>query len=307
MGEFDDVIVVRDKVTKKQKREIRKSYNKWAREVREQAKQLQRSGDVSSITRARDLATLYYQLRNSSKQLTAEINGSINTNANIIADATVAVNKRWLTSLGFNTSNADFRFAASKEYAIRNIISGNIYSSGFSLSTRIWMSTDGNMKDIYTIIAKGVAEDKSIYQIAKDIEKYVKPDARLPWRVTTGGDGKIYKIKNGTVDYNAQRLAKTVLQHTYQQTLIALTRDNPFVDGYIWHSDGGHPCELCQDRDGQFYTADDVPLDHPNGECTIEPHIDRAKAMSDLAGWYNNPVEYPSIESFASGMTFKVD
>ena len=29
--------------------------------------------------------------------------------------------------------------------------------------------------------------------------------------------------------------------------------------------------------------------------------------MSDLAGWYNNPVEYPSIESFASGMTFKVD
>ena len=171
MGEFDDVIVVRDKVTKKQKREIRKSYNKWAREVREQAKQLQRSGDVSSITRARDLATLYYQLRNSSKQLTAEINGSINTNANIIADATVAVNKRWLTSLGFNTSNADFRFAASKEYAIRNIMSGNIYSSGFSLSTRIWMSTDGNMKDIYTIIAKGVAEDKSIYQIAKDIEK----------------------------------------------------------------------------------------------------------------------------------------
>ena len=231
----------------------------------------------------------------------------INTNANIIADATVAVNKRWLTSLGFNTSNADFRFAASKEYAIRNIMSGNIYSSGFSLSTRIWMSTDGNMKDIYTIIAKGVAEDKSIYQIAKDIEKYVKPDARLPWRVTTGGDGKIYKIKNGTVDYNAQRLAKTVLQHTYQQTLIALTRDNPFVDGYIWHSDGGHPCELCQDRDGQFYTADDVPLDHPNGECTIEPHINMAKAMSDLAGWYNNPVEYPSIESFASGMTFKVD
>ena len=31
------------------------------------------------------------------------------------------------------------------------------------------------------------------------------------------------------VDYNAQRLARTLVQHSYQQSVIAVTKDNPFV------------------------------------------------------------------------------
>ena len=32
----------------------------------------------------------------------------------------------------------------------------------------------GNMKDAYNIVAKGIAENKSTYEIAKDLEKYVQ-------------------------------------------------------------------------------------------------------------------------------------
>ena len=30
-------------------------------------------------------------------------------------------------------------------------------------------------------MAKGLAENKPIYDIAKDLEKYVRPSANLPW------------------------------------------------------------------------------------------------------------------------------
>ena len=91
-----------------------------------------------------------------------------------------------------------------------------------------------------------------------------------------------------------------MLQHSYQQTLVSLTKDNPFVTGYIWHADGANACELCMDRDGQFYKAEELPLDHPNGQCDFEVAIDEDKARNDLAGFFENPIEYPGIQRFVS-------
>lgn len=302
-----DIIEEREKINKKQKKDIRKLYNEWAREIKDQAKYFSKSGSAGSIEQQREFAKLYYQLRNASKTLSAEISSSVNVNATDMANQTVRLNKRWLDSLGLSTTQvADYKFSLAKEMAVRSILTGSVYDSGYSLSTRVWKAVDGNMKDIYQIVAKGVAENKNVYEIAKELEKYVNPDARLPWRVYYNtNSGGIYRVHNATVDYNAQRLAKTMIQHTYQQTLVAVTRDNPFVDGYVWHADGGHPCQLCMDRDGNIYTADDLPLDHPNGQCTIEPHVDTEKAKKDLAGWYENPVLYPDIQSFTNGMNFR--
>ena len=276
---FKDAWEARDDITKRQEREIRKLYNKWAREIREQANQMSKVGTPNSANQSRELAQLYYKLRSASKQLTAEINTSIKGNIEYMANAVTNCNKRWLYNLGFTNTSIDTKFSLVKDMAIRNIITGNVYTTGYSLSSRLWTIENNTMKDIYSVVAKGIAQNMSVYDIAKILEKYVRPDARVPYSMG---------VHNQVTDYNAQRLARTLIQHTYQQTLVALTKDNPFVNGYIWHANGAHSCALCDERDGQIYSAQDLSLDHPNGMCSMEPNIDLEKMIREVSDWEAN-------------------
>lgn len=271
---FKDAWEARDSITKRQEREIRKLYNEWAKEIRDKANILSKIGTPESANQSRELAQLYYRLRSASKQLTAEINTKIQDNVKYMANAVTRCNKRWLHSLGFTNTSIDTKFSFIKDMAIRNIITGNVYGSGYSLSTRIWNIQSGMMKDIYSVVAKGIAQNMSVYDISKLLEKYVNPSVRLPYK---------FGVHNQVTDYNAQRLARTLIQHTYQQTLVALTKDNPFVKGYIWHANGAHSCKLCDNRDGNIYSAEDLPLDHPNGMCTMEPYIDMVGLVNYLS------------------------
>lgn len=299
---FKDAIEARDELTKRQEKAIRKSYNEWAKEVREEAKRLSRT--PGSQNEQRQMAELYYKLRNASRQLSSEINNEVNKNVNNMGSSVVRTNKKWLSSLGLSTNALDYKMSASKDMAIRSILSGNLYKNGKPLSERVWNLADGNLKDIYSIIARGIALNQSPNDIAKQLEKYLNPNKHLGWTAKqykdANGRVRIARIGNNQVDWKAQRLARTMLQHAYQQTLVALTKDNPFVTGYIWHADGANACELCMDRDGQFYKAEELPLDHPNGQCDFEVAIDEDKAKNDLVGFFENPIEYPDIQRFIS-------
>lgn len=304
---FRDAWEARDSITKAQERVIRKLYNQWAREIREEAKNLSRV--PGSTAQQRELTQLYYQLRSASKQLTTEINSSVNQNVTYMGSVVQRVNRAWLASLGFTPESIDRKFSRVKDMAIRNILTGNLYQGGHNLSERVWKITNGNLNDMYTIISRGIATNQSVYDIAKQLEKYVNPDAKTPWRIQrwtdASGRPKVGIIHNGTVDYNAQRLARTMIQHAYQQTLVALTRDNPFVRGYIWCADGNHPCSVCLDRNGTRYSADNMPLDHPNGQCTIEVDIDQVEVIQRMADYTLSPEEYQDMLEFFKGLDFR--
>lgn len=299
---FKDAKEVRNELTKRQERAIRKSYNDWAKEIKEEAKNLSRVS--GSTTEQKQMAELYYQLRNASKQLSKEINNEVSSNINSMGSSLVRVNKKWLDSLGLSTNAIDYKMSVSKDIAIRSILSGNLYQNAKPLSERVWNLADGNLKDIYSIISRGIALNQSPYDIARQLEKYLNTSQSLGWTIKSYTDAngrlKFARIRNNNVDWRAQRLARTMLQHSYQQTLVALTKDNPFVLGYIWHADGANSCELCMDRDGQFYTASELPLDHPNGQCDFEVAIDEDKARNDLSGFFENPILYPDIQRFIS-------
>lgn len=292
---FKDAEEARDDITKRELREIRKLYNVWAREIKEEYR-LHKLTNSSDYQKSIELTKLYYNMRNASRQLSVEINSRVVNSITEISNTVVRVNQRWLNSLGLSTDKYYFKYSYAKNLAIRNIITGNLYADKKPLSERIWNIADGHDKDIYQIISMGIARNLSVYDISKQIEKYVNPSARVPWVTTVqdvNGVKKIGRIHNVKVDYNAVRLTKTMLQHSYQSTLIALTRDNPFVDGYIWHASGGHPCELCSERDGNFYTASNIPLDHPNGQCTIEVSVNQDKIENNLSSYYEEPIYYP--------------
>ncbi len=299
---FKDAIEARDNLTKRQERAIRHSYNEWAKEIREEAKHLSRF--PGSQNEQREMAELYYQLRNASRQLSAEINNDVSKNINDMGNVVVNTNKRWLNSLGLSTNSLDYKMSRAKDSAIRSILTGNLYQNNQPLSERVWVTTDSNLKDIYSIVARGIAINQSPKEIALSLEKYLNTNKSLGWSVKQytdiNGNLKIAHIHNNQVDWRAQRLARTMIQHSYEQSLVALTKDNPFVKGYIWHANGPDTCEICVDRDGRFYTAEELPLDHPNGQCDFEVSVDEEKAMNDLAGFYENPILYPDIQRFVS-------
>lgn len=304
---FAEAISQRNKITKRELRYIRKLYNEWAMEVKAEAKRLHSLGTSSSLTQERELARLYYELRNASKQLTQDIDRTVRNGASDVGDAVVRTNKRWLNSLGLDTSSFEYRFTSEKKRALTNVITGQIYKDKGGLSNRVWKIGQGHERDLQNIIAKGIALNKNPYDIAKDIEKYVNPKYKLPWSgIIKDKDGNVirFPVSNKKVDYNAMRLVRTTLQHTYQEALIEMTKGNPFVNGYLWIAAGNHPCPVCLDRDGTIYPVDKVPYDHPNGMCDIEPVIDKQKAMEDIKGFYENPIYYPKLQRFTSGIDY---
>jgi len=115
-----------------------------------------------------------------------------------------------------------------------------------------------------------MAQNKSIYQMSKELERWVNPDKARPWNLRNAAGRRIYPR---SVDYNAQRLARTLVQHSYQQSFIESTKNNDLIEDYIWVANGSRACPICIDRDGKHFPKDDIPLDHPNGMCVWVPNL----------------------------------
>lgn len=301
---FKDAEAAKAAIMASQQKEIAKLYEDWADEIGERVKYYSHKSTASAPVSERYYKELQKQLRATSQQVSNEVYKKIKGNIYLISDAVVKDNVDWLASFGFSMEGLNAAFIYVPDEIVRNLITGQIYESGWSLSQRIWSDNEKTLKDIYRVMAKGLAENKPIYEIAKDLEAYVRPGARLPWNLTAPDGVRIFKKQ---VDYNAQRLARTLVQHGYQQSFVAVTKNNPFITEYVWRSNGSRVCELCKARDGQHYKKDELPLDHPNGMCTMEPVV--AKNMVDqLADWFNSPDgTYPEIDAFAKNFGYSPD
>ena len=152
-------------------------------------------------------------------------------------------------------------FSQVQDNVVRDIITGNLYKDKRTLSQRIWNHGEDFEKDIQYTINQAILQKKSAIELAKDLEKYVKEPAKRDsdW-------GRCYPhLRNKKVDYNAMRLARTSINHSYQTASIQSSNMNPFVEGIQWHSAmiHGRTCELCKERHGRVYPVKSVPLDHP--------------------------------------------
>ena len=179
-----------------------------------------------------------------------------------------------------------------KSDVINRIYTGKIYQGKWNLSSAIWGDNQAKINEMNSIIAKGVAENKSLYEISKSLERYVNPNARKSYEWN-----KMFPGSRKNVDYNAQRLARTTIQHAYQQSFVSATFYNPFIEAYRWVTSGGHNvCQLCLDRESLdeyglgngIFPKDKLPLDHPNGMCTFEVVMSMTDdEISDcIADWY---------------------
>lgn len=288
---------VRLNVSIKQQKEIRDMYKQLAQQAREQAEKLNGKDNISSTLRQEYLNQLAGQVTDASDEVNQKINRVIRSNMNATAQGVVDAQRKFLSKIGM--FGAEGAFSHVPNEIVTNIATGNIYDDNWSLSAAIWGMSKKTHKDIDKIIAEGVALNKSAYDIAKDLERYVNPLARKEWDWS-----KVYPGTNRVIDYNAQRLARTLVAHAYQQSLEKTCEKNPFVTGYKWVSaNSDRTCELCKERDGQIYAKGDLPLDHPNGLCTFIAVIpDSMMDISNrLADWVKGKSD-SALDEFAKSL-----
>lgn len=333
---------VRMSQTAKMQKNVKKLYEDLSNEVHDRIKHMP-AGNMSRaqlILLERDIEQ---RSREISQDITEGITNSMITTSNVVVEDTRAFLKR----MGYHAKDYAAAFVYVPDSIVRNIVNGTIYQKGWSLSNAIWGHTKNFNEKITNIVARGTAQGKGALEIAKDLERFVSPteakesriirswvyrkDENGNWIYEKNPDGTIKHDENGVpirkkfsetyfpgrVDYNAQRLARTMISHAYQQSFEAVNRNDPFVIGYRWVTSNfhGRVCEICREREetDQYglgtgvFPKDELPLDHPNGMCTFEAVIpdDMETIATRLADWYEHGPGYdPELDRYAADFIY---
>lgn len=316
MNEYEKIaLATRKKVSKLTLQQQRELLDLYEDVIEELANKTATSKDKSLTKRwlldyKKELTRVKREL---SKEINKSIKGFITKAARVGTETEQQIIDKVFEHAGIDPGN-HFKtmFSQVQDKVIKDIISGNLYKDKKALSSRIWSHGQEFKKDIQYTINRAILEKKSAIELAKDLEKYVKDPAKR------GSDwGRCYpNLKSKKVDYNAMRLARTSINHAYQNSSIQSSNMNPFIEGIRWRSAmiHGRTCELCveratTDRFGLgvgIFPIDQVPLDHPNGLCTMIPYIpksldevaDELKSWLDgniskkLDAWYNEYGDY---------------
>ena len=270
---------------------IKRMYREALREIATRIKFLETRTNISSVLRVQYLEELRREIQDALERIDTYTYKAIVSDMETVAQAVVQDNSQLLKRMGFGDELSSTAFLHVPKDVVNEIITGKLYEGRWNLSRAIWNDNALKNKELETIVSQGVALQKSTYDIAKDLEKYVNPRAQKPWDWS-----KVYPGVRKVIDYNAQRLARTMVSHAYQESFVRTTKHNPFIEAYQWLiSNSDRVCPLCIERSttdnynlgAGIYPKDQLPLDHPNGMCTFSIVMERSYTAiaNDLANW----------------------
>lgn len=160
---------------------------------------------------------------------------------------------------------------------VEQVIRGKLYEDRKGLDKRLWSCTNTSGEKIEDAVASCMAEGMSAADMAENLKEFAMGGHHTWSRNKIReklGSGYARKYSSG-LDYESLRLARTTITHQSQIETINTKRVNPYMGGVKWHSnhEAGRTCDLCNERDGHIFIVDkeDIPLDHPNGACWLEP------------------------------------
>lgn len=281
----------RKAITNQQLRQIKSMYQEIADQYSRRIENLSSKTNISSILRTQYLNEYQKQLADELGKVNRRIESNIKSGMKQTAEAVLEDEIRRAKELGF--AGITGKYSNIPTDVVETIISGQLYQSDWSLSSAIWGTNKKIQQDCQNIVARGIAANKGVYEVAKDLEAYVNPEARKTYKWA-----RDYPGSNKVIDYNASRLARTMMSHAYQEAFERSTAKDPWVEAYQWNT--GHNnrvCPLCIEREENdsyglgpgVYPKGEVPLDHPNGQCflTIVQTKSTNDVVNDLANWYN--------------------
>lgn len=160
---------------------------------------------------------------------------------------------------------------------VEQLIRGKVYEDRKGLNKRLWSCTNTSGEKIEDAVASCMAEGMGAAEMAENLKQFAMGGHHTWSRNKIReklGSGYARKYSSG-LDYESLRLARTTITHQSQIETINTRKVNPYMGGVKWHSnhEAGRTCDLCNERDGHIFIVDkeDIPLDHPNGACWLEP------------------------------------
>ena len=304
---------VRKAITNQQLKQIREMYQEIADQYSRRIEYLSDKTNISSILRTQYLREYQKQLADELGKVNRRIESNIKSGMTKTAEAVLEEEIRRAKELGFVGITG--KYSNIPTDVVETIISGQLYQGDWSLSSAIWGTNEKIKRDCQSIVARGIAQNKGVYEVAKDLEAYVNPQARKTYRWA-----RDYPGSTKVIDYNASRLARTMMSHAYQEAFERSTEKDPWVDAYKWNiSANDRVCPLCIGRAENdeyglgegVYPKGEVPLDHPNGQCylTIVQTKSTKDVVNDIANWYNDtgdPEMNSKIDEFAQSLGYKI-
>lgn len=277
----------RDRIVKERQAKTAAAFDRMREMIDEQTATMNMS-TVSEKVRRQQLEEIRNELQKSLGTFYSDLETGLKSDMESIGQSVLNESKGFYEALNMPIAMSITSFPVE---VMTNIVNGSVYEEKWYLSQALWGDYTDKLDDINEVITQGIGLNLSTYEIAKNLEKYVDPSARKEWEWS-----KVYPGTAKTVDYNAQRLARTLINHAYQQNVVQQAKANPFSKGVKWLASGveRRMCDICAERDGKVYPADDVPLDHPNGMCTFEVVTEDLMTISNtLADFVNGqPTDY---------------
>lgn len=149
------------------------------------------------------------------------------------------------------------------------VISGKLYDTKWTLDRAVEGIDDKTVDMIAAIIESGEYQGKSEEEIIEEILAVLNPNDNKYQKSYTTKSGTLYI---GRIDGATDRLMRTTLEHGYQRMIVELAQlveEQRETEVMIrWISALAHnTCEVCESRHNELYRPEDLPLEHPNGQC----------------------------------------
>lgn len=175
---------------------------------------------------------------------------------------------------------------------VKNLIAGNYYSDGKTLSKRLWNITGDNASEIDKLIKTNIAKGANVKELAAELDKYVNPKNRITAKSFKAG------MNSNKISYQAQRLARTSITHAQTETMIQNAKKNPFCKGIKWNLSASHSArmhgkmDICDDYNGRIFKPEDAPLQHPNCLCYFTEVLEELdKCIESMRTWNNGKAD----------------
>ena len=199
----------------------------------------------------------------------------------------------------------------------------HLYGDGMNLSGRIWKWDRESRDGINRVLMDGIANQRSAWDIAKNLEQYLGANQDCPrWTSTrlygrtktqiasgdTGGLLSGNACDGSGVSYNALRLARTEIQKAHALATDRIMAAQPWVEKEKCHLSAAHPkTDIC-DSVVQGGEKGEGVYDVGTIEYPLHPHclcyktavlMDQKEFTSGLRDWLRGTSTWPEMDSYA--------
>lgn len=270
------------KLNKEQEKELLRIYKELANQLSRDIASCRTSSQEAYLRKLSEIVQVNIQDLNS--QLGKVIKDNTETSSQIASTVEKFYYKSITDNVALSTMFNGMVLNTSRK-TVSKLIQGGYYKDGKTLDNRIWNLTKNNARDIDTLIKVNITRGANARTLAKQVDKYVNPLKRTEAKTIVNG-------MSSKVSYQAQRLARTSITHSFAETTIENAKNNPFCKGIKWNLSPGHSIrmhgktDVCDDYNGKIFKIDEVPLQHPNCGCYLEEAVeDMDKVIEELKAW----------------------